>query len=259
MELRHATLDHLDTSDQLFNEWDEAGFITEAAERAKARTVKGVGREAVSHAFVEQNTAPRSFLIEDVIGDIARKREAERDDAYGDLGGGTRQPEYGRNRYFLEALDGYEPWHDETRRAVEQFRLYDMTSTAFDAMTQEDKRRFSLQAFSFLDTVKKLHHFINMNNGDMMYNSFLANRFGDSQHSEAELRSYSHILAQLAKGVDETGVADKIREEAGVPPETWSSYHKKRAEAIKRATGDIRRHGAVELVHDREKFRIKRS
>lgn len=255
MEIRPTTLDRPDDASQLFGEWDERGFIAEAAEKVKKRVAKDIGREAVTQSQLDRDMTPRRSSLDDVIQDIAKRRGAEREDAYSDLGGGIHQFEYGRNRDFVAAIDAYEPWHDETRNAVEQFRLYDMTVASFDAMTQEDRRRFSLQSFAFLDKVKKLHHFIDIDGGRVAQGSFLYGRFG-SQRVPSELQSYSQTLTHLMKGIAQTGLDEKIRLQVGIPPETWSNYHKKRVEALKKATDDERRHGSVAVVYERGKFRV---
>ena len=256
MEIRPTTLDRPDDASQLFGEWDERGFIAEAAEKAKKKVVKDIGREAVVQSHIDKDVTPHHFSLDNVIEDIARRRSAEREDAYSDLGGGVHQFEYGRNRDFVAAIDAYEPWHDETRDAVERFRLYDMTAASFDAMTQEDRRRFSLHSFSFLDKVKKLHHFIDIDDGRVAQGSFLYNRFG-SHHAPSELQSYSQTLTHLIKGIAQTGLDEKIRAQVGIPPVTWSNYSKKRTEALKKAVDDERRHGSMGVVYERGKFRVE--
>ncbi len=247
----------------LFDGWDEEGFKQELPRQdASAEIIRGkIGRRALAGQERGAPRYPRERPIQDVIAELKQSREREdRDDPYGDLGGGLRtslRNEYGRRYGFIDPIEAYQDWHTETQQAVEQLRLYDMTTADIAAMTKHDRRIFSLHAFSFDESLKSTAHLIDVYQGEVLSGSPLERRFGRLR-TPSELISYRKTLLQLHGAIGQSDVMTAVRQELSIPSPKQHWYYEARSKVLHKACADKQKRGDVIAVYERDKFRVER-
>ena len=250
-------------------DWDGSGEphresldtgIQEVLTEAKESALKVLGEKAVAGAekLLKQRTEhPRLLTVEDAMATLEAWREQhEDDDAYSELGGGV-QRSYLESRAeglrFTRALDAYEPWHNHTRQAIEQYRLGDMQKADFDHMTKRDRALFSSRAFAFLEGMKSTKRLIDGAGDDLRSEPNLAHLYGDSRRPE-DLRLYGKILEGMVRDVEESGLTGKIRDELNIPRPGSRYYNDRRRLALDHAKTHRQRYGTLQVSYNKGRF-----
>lgn len=249
----------------LFEAWDETGFTGEVevipTQVEKRPSLEALGRKAARSVveIVQQPTHPRTLEIGDVIGRIAAERDTiDSEDAYSDLGGGMqayRLAERANGQRFVVPLDNYQDWHKQTRQAVEQYRLSDISLVDHERMTAADRKRFDLHLFAFCDKLQHTKVYIESCGGNVPQGSHLEHEF--KGRASAELMSYAKTLGYLADDIEKTGLLAAARGALGLPLPNKSWYQAKRVKVLGTFSKDRKRHGDIRMVFERDKFRVE--
>lgn len=248
----------------LFEAWDETGFTGEVeviTEQAPVRpSLEALGRKAARNVVevVQQPAYPHSLAIGDVLSRVSAERDAiDSEDAYSDLGGGVqayRLIERANGRRFIEPLDNYQEWHHQTRDAVEQYRLSEITLGERHRMTAADRKRFDLHLFGFCDKIQHMKSHIEACDGKIPQGFYLEREFAG--RSSAELMAYTKTLGHLITGIEGTGLLGAARDTLGLPSPSKHWYQSKRIKALERFSKDRKRHGEIQVVFESGKFRV---
>ncbi|UTX51435.1 hypothetical protein KI440_00515 [Candidatus Saccharibacteria bacterium TM7i] len=256
----------------LFDDWDEqtgefdTGQLkvieqaTEIVEQSQERTrhLLDLGGVAMLR-FAEVEVGPKPAHL--TVADAQRKLEAQRErddrnDAYSEYGSREVYP-------FATALDAYEPWHEQTRRMIEQYQVSTMDRSDFEAMSKSHQKALSYSFFRDYERTKTLKRLIEENHGEAQNDQYLIEAFGRS-HSAPELQSYARVLEGLLRDVESTGIPWAVRKVLGVPDPRQSSsagksyFEKMRAQALKKCMSDYAKNGPAQVVLGNSGYVVRR-